>query len=112
MLCMKCGSSAEKGFTTDVTDLGNCLVIVRHVPCYKCSECDEVIYTADVVKKLEQIVEKAKELMQEISIDDFKTENDRNDFIEMISEEIGFIESLVSELTETINKKVLERLRH
>ena len=71
MLCMKCGSSAEKGFTTDVTDLGNCLVIVRHVPCYKCSECDEVIYTADVVKKLEQIVEKAKEMMQEISIVDF-----------------------------------------
>ena len=71
MLCMKCGSSAEKGFTTDVTDFGNCLIIVRHVPCYKCNECDEVIYTADVVKKLEQIVEKAKELMQEISIVDY-----------------------------------------
>ena len=61
----------ERGITTDVTDLGNCLVIVRHVPCYKCSECDEVIYTADVVKKLEQIAEKAKELMQEISIVDY-----------------------------------------
>ena len=71
MLCMKCGSNAEKGFTTDVTDLGNCHVIVRHVPCYKCNECDEVIYTADVVKKLEQIVEKAKELMQDISIVDY-----------------------------------------
>ena len=50
--------------------------------------------------------------IDEIFIDDFKTENDRNDFIEMISEEIGFIESLVDELTETINKKVLERLKH
>ena len=36
MLCMNCGSNVEKGFTTDVTDLGNCLVIVRNVPCYKC----------------------------------------------------------------------------
>lgn len=72
MLCMKCGSKAEKGLTTDVTDLGSCLVIVRNVPCYKCDECNEVIYTADVVKKLEQIIAKAKDLMQEISIVDYR----------------------------------------
>lgn len=71
MLCMKCGSKATKGFTTDVTDLGNCLVIVRNVPCYKCEECDEVMYTADVVKNLEQIVENSKKLMQEISVVDY-----------------------------------------
>lgn len=71
MLCMECGAETEKGFTTDVTDLGMCLVIVRNVPCYKCSECNEIIYTADVVKKLEDIVEKAKKLMQEISIVDY-----------------------------------------
>ena len=48
--------------------------------------------------------------IDEISIDDFETENDRNEFIEMISEEIRFMESLVGELTERINKKVLERI--
>lgn len=68
---MACGAKAKKGFTTDVTDLGNCLVIVRNVPCYKCTECSEVIYTADVVKHLEDIVEQAKKLMQEISIVDY-----------------------------------------
>lgn len=71
MLCMECGSKAEKGLTTDVTDLGSCLVIVRNVPCYKCIECNEVIYTADVVKQLEKIVDQAKKLMQEISIVDY-----------------------------------------
>lgn len=71
MLCMECGAKAEKGFTTDVTDLGSCLVIVRNVPCYKCTECNEVIYTADVVKQLENIVEQAKKAMQEISIIDY-----------------------------------------
>ena len=35
MICMECGATAEKGYTTDVTDLGNCLVIIRNVPCYK-----------------------------------------------------------------------------
>ena len=68
---MECGSLAEQGFTTDVTDLGNCLVIVRNVPCYKCKECNEVIYTADVLEHLEKIVEEAQKLMQEISIIDY-----------------------------------------
>ncbi len=62
---------AERGYTTDVTDLGDGLVIVRNVPCHKCMECNEVIYTADVVKHLEKIVETAKKLMQEISIIDY-----------------------------------------
>lgn len=68
---MECGATAEKGYTTDVTDLGNCLVIIRNVPCYKCKECNEIIYTGDVVKRLEKIVETAKKYMQEISIVDY-----------------------------------------
>ncbi len=71
MLCMECGAHADKGYTTDVTDLGECLVIVRNVPCYKCRECNEIIYTADVVQKLERLVDTAKKLMQEISIIDY-----------------------------------------
>ncbi|NBH27534.1 type II toxin-antitoxin system MqsA family antitoxin [Lachnospiraceae bacterium] len=71
MLCMECGANADKGYTTDVTDLGNCLVIVRNVPCYKCTECNETIYTADVVKRLDEIVEQAKKMMQEIAIIDY-----------------------------------------
>lgn len=71
MKCSVCGASAEKGVTTSVTDLGNCLIIVRNVPCYKCSECNDIIYTADVVQRLEKIVEAAKKLMQQISIIDY-----------------------------------------
>lgn len=68
MLCMECGAKAEKGYTTVVTDLGSCLLIVRNVPCYKCTECNEIIYTGDVIKQLEQITDQAKQLPQEISI--------------------------------------------
>lgn len=71
MKCMKCGAETEKGFTTSVTDLNNCLVIVRNVPCYKCSECNEIIYTGDVIQQLEEIIDSAKKLMQEISIIDY-----------------------------------------
>ena len=39
--------------------------------CYKCTECDGVFYTGDVVEKLEQIIDTAKKMMQEISIIDY-----------------------------------------
>lgn len=71
MRCSECGAVTEKGFTTSVTDLGNCLVIVRNVPCFKCTECNEIIYTGDVVQKLEKIVEVARKMMQEISVIDY-----------------------------------------
>lgn len=71
MKCQACGEAAEKGLTISVTDLGGCLIIVRNVPCYKCSECNEVIYSADVVQHLENIIEAAKKLMQEVSIIDY-----------------------------------------
>jgi len=66
-----CGAKVEKGLTTSVTDLGKCLIIVRNVPCYKCAECSEIIYTGDVVQRLEKIIETAKKLMQEVSIIDY-----------------------------------------
>lgn len=71
MRCQECGAAAEKGLTTSVTDLGECLIIIRNVPCYKCTECNEIIYTADVVQRLEQMIEAAKSLMQQISIIDY-----------------------------------------
>ena len=68
MKCITCGAGTSAGTTTDVTDIGGCLIIVRNVPCYKCLECDEVIYTADVVKRLEAIVDTAKIALNEITI--------------------------------------------
>ena len=71
MICIECGTDVVKSITTDVTDLGNCLVIVRNVPCYKCKECNEILYTGDVVQKLEDIINRAKSYVQEISVIDY-----------------------------------------
>ena len=73
MRCMNCFANAEQSFTTSVTDLGHCLIIVRNVPCFKCSQCNEILYTGDVIEKLEHIIESAQRLTQEISIIDYKT---------------------------------------
>lgn len=31
MVCMECGAKVEKGYTTSVTDLGNCLLIKQEI---------------------------------------------------------------------------------
>ncbi len=71
MRCIKCLSDMYESFTTDVTDLGNCLVIIRNVPCLKCSECDEVFYTGIVMSQIEKIVEAAKNSVNDIAIVDY-----------------------------------------
>ena len=68
MKCPKCGSNTYKSTTTSVTDLGECIVIVRNVPCFKCEECNEIMYTLGVTDRLEQIINQAKQIMQGIAV--------------------------------------------
>ena len=71
MKCLKCAAEAVKSTATDVTDLGDCLIIIRNVPCYKCTECNEILYTGDVIRKLDVMIAKAKQTLNEISVIDF-----------------------------------------
>jgi YgiT-type zinc finger domain-containing protein len=73
MKCIACGSKTIPGTTTDVTDSGQCLIIVRNTPCHKCSECNEIIYTADVVKRLDEIVKSAKQIMSDFFVVDYNS---------------------------------------
>ncbi len=71
MKCANCGSKVIEGTTTSVTDLGSCIIIVRNVPCYKCEECNEIVYTLEVTERLEHIIDSAKAIMQGITIMDY-----------------------------------------
>lgn len=68
MTCICCKSEMTETTTTYVKEFGNSVVVVRHVPCYKCSECGEIHYTMDVLLKVEAIVDKLKETLTEVAI--------------------------------------------
>ena len=68
MKCMKCGQPAYKSVTSEAIELGFGLLVIRNIPCYKCEECDEILYTGDVVQKIESIIAEAKQLMQEVRV--------------------------------------------
>ena len=73
MKCISCGAKTVAGTTSDVTDLQKCLIIVRNTPCNKCTECNEIIYTGDVIKRLDEIIKIVKQSMNEIAVFDYNS---------------------------------------
>jgi YgiT-type zinc finger domain-containing protein len=57
--------------TTHVVNYKGCIIIVKNVPCEECEQCGEKYYSDEVARQLEQIVNTAKQLMQEISVIDY-----------------------------------------
>jgi len=68
MKCFFCKGKMVDGVTTDVTDLESSVIIVRNVPCHKCSQCGEVSFALAVAERLEQIVDLLRETVTEIAI--------------------------------------------
>ena len=62
----------ENGVTIHVAELSNCIVIIKNVPCMKCSQCGETVYSGDIVQKIEEILEKCKNAMTEVAIVNYK----------------------------------------
>ena len=45
-------------FSNYMVDLDGHFIIIRNVPCHKCSQCGEVSYNGEVVARIEEIIEK------------------------------------------------------
>ena len=72
MKCIRCENDAYKSTTTEAVELGSGVLVIRNIPCYKCKVCDEIHFTGDVVKRLEEIISYAKQHIQEISVVNFE----------------------------------------
>ena len=71
-MCMYCRcQTLVRSVTTHVVNYKGCLIIVKNVPCEECEQCGEKYYSDEVAVKLEQIVNSAKKLMQELSVLDY-----------------------------------------
>lgn len=68
MKCFYCKSELEVSTTTHVAELENCIVIIKNVPCMKCEQCGEVVYSGAVAKRLDEILDSFEKAMTEIAI--------------------------------------------
>lgn len=66
----KCNDLIEST-TTHVVNYKNCVIIIKNVPCQECAQCGEKYYTDSVAEKLEELVNIAKKLMQDVAVIDY-----------------------------------------
>lgn len=69
MLC-KC-DTVKQSTTTHVVNYNGSVIIIKNVPCEECGQCGEIFYTDEVAERLEEMVNDAKKLLQEISVIDY-----------------------------------------
>ena len=60
MACFYCKGTIENATTTYMTDYENCYIIIKNVPCEKCSQCGEEYLSGTTLEKIERIVDRVK----------------------------------------------------
>ena len=71
-MCFYCKCKTTKqGLKTHVVTLENCVIVIKNVPCEECEQCGEKYFSDEVMKKLEVIVDKSKEMASEVVVTDF-----------------------------------------
>ena len=58
----------QQGMTSHFAEVGGCIVIIKGVPCSRCSQCGEVSFSGTVALRLEQIIRELKESLTEIAV--------------------------------------------
>jgi len=71
MTCLFCNGDMLPDTTTDFTELDNCMVIIKNVPCLKCDQCGETVYTGRTLQEVEQIIDKLKNSLTEVAITNY-----------------------------------------
>jgi len=67
-MCFFCKGVLLDDITNHFVDLGSSMIIVRNVPCQKCDQCGEVVYSGIIVRRIEQIVKTLKNSLTEIAV--------------------------------------------
>ena len=68
MNCFMCKGKLEEKNTTFMVELDNCIIIIKNVPSLVCEQCGEVLYSNEVSKQLEKLVNAVRYSITEITI--------------------------------------------
>ncbi len=63
----------EQATTTYMTEYNNCYIIIKNVPCKKCTQCGEEFINGVTLENIEKILEKLKDALTEIAVIDYNT---------------------------------------
>lgn len=54
-----------------MTEYDGCYIIIKNVPCSKCTQCGEEYLNGVTLAKIESILEKLKDILTEIAVVDY-----------------------------------------
>ena len=67
MSCFTCKGNVEKSTTTYMTEYDGCYIIIKNVPCSKCTQCGEEYLNGITLQKIESILAKLKNMLTEFA---------------------------------------------
>lgn len=72
MKCLICkADSMVESKEAYFAKLDNCYVIIENVPCYKCTQCGEVVFSSSVMETIDEILDKLQNIASKIFILDY-----------------------------------------
>lgn len=72
--CFFCKGNMKEDKTVHVVELQNgCIIVVKNVPCLKCTQCGETWLSGTVVAQIETIVDTLENALTEIAVVDYET---------------------------------------
>ncbi len=73
MTCFSCKGNMEQATTTYMTEYNSCYIIIKNVPCKKCTQCGEEFINGVTLENIEKILERLKDALTEIAVIDYNT---------------------------------------
>lgn len=67
-MCIYCGGSLEKATTDFVEKIDNYIIVIKNVPCEKCTQCGEEYFSDPVARKIEAILDGIQRISSEITV--------------------------------------------
>lgn len=71
LTCFFCKGHMADATTSYMADIDGHYIIIKNVPCHKCSQCGEISYSGEVMSRIEEIISKLKDIFTEIAIVDY-----------------------------------------
>ncbi len=71
MTCFTCKGNVQKTTTSYMTEYDGCYIIIKNVPCSKCTQCGEEYLNGVTLAKIESILEKLKDILTEVAVVDY-----------------------------------------
>ena len=58
--------------TTFMTEVDNCVIIIKNIPARVCSQCDEAVFSMETAQRIEEMVNSIKSTKTKIAVVNFE----------------------------------------